>query len=150
DDPEELRKLTAFFAWTAWASSTARPGTTSSYTNNFPYEPLAGNNATGHAVLWSALSLVALLGGVGLVLFIFGKFSFLGWKKSNNEHVHPQMLPGIVTDSQRATLKYFVVVVLLFLAQVLVGGATAHYRADAQSFYGFNISGLFPSNLLRT
>ena len=40
-DPRELRQLTAFFAWTAWASAATRPGTSHSYTNNFPYEPLA-------------------------------------------------------------------------------------------------------------
>ena len=28
-DPQELRELTAFFAWTAWASTAARPGTVS-------------------------------------------------------------------------------------------------------------------------
>jgi nitric oxide reductase subunit B len=42
----------------------------------------------------------------------------------------PQLLPGVTTPSQRATMKYFVLVALLFLAQVLVGGATAHYRAE--------------------
>ena len=42
-DPQELRELTAFFAWTAWASTAARPGASHSYTNNFPYDPLAGN-----------------------------------------------------------------------------------------------------------
>ena len=46
-DPRELRELTAFFAWTAWASTAARPGTSHSYTNNFPYDPLAGNVLTG-------------------------------------------------------------------------------------------------------
>src|SRR5262245_46069117 len=45
-DPPELRQLTAFFAWTAWASAATRPGTSHSYTNNFPYEPLAGNTPT--------------------------------------------------------------------------------------------------------
>src|SRR5215475_9069007 len=42
-DARELRQLTTFFAWTAWASAAMRPGTSHSYTNNFPYEPLAGN-----------------------------------------------------------------------------------------------------------
>ena len=45
----ELDALTAFFAWTAWASVTNRPGETASYTNNFPYDPLAGNLPTGSA-----------------------------------------------------------------------------------------------------
>ena len=80
EDPTELRQLTAFFAWTAWASVAQRPGTLHSYTNNFPYEPMVGNSPTGNAVLWSALSLITLLGGVGIVLFAFGKFSYLGWK----------------------------------------------------------------------
>ncbi len=78
-DPEELRKLTTFFAWTAWASVANRPGTGHSYTNNFPYDPAAGNLPTSAAVLWSALSLVALLGGIGIVLLAFGKFDYLGW-----------------------------------------------------------------------
>jgi len=148
-DSQELRQLTAFFAWTAWASSSQRPGTTHSYTNNFPYEPMVGNSPTGNAVLWSALSLVTLLGGVGIVLFAFGKFSYLGWK-GGKEHAHPAMLPGVATESQRATAKYFVIVVLLFLAQVLLGGMTAHYRADSRSFYGLDLSKLLPSNLVRT
>jgi len=148
-DPQELRQLTAFFAWAAWASSAERPGTDHSYTNNFPYEPMVGNSPTSGAVLWSALSLITLLGGVGIVLFAFGKFNFLGWKPRSS-HVHPQMLPGVSTESQQATAKYFVVVVLLFLAQVLVGGMTAHYRADSQSFYGVDLSSLLPSNLVRT
>ena len=58
-------QLTAFFVWTAWASAVQRPGTTHSYTNNFPYDPLVGNHPTGATVLWSAISLVFLLGGIG-------------------------------------------------------------------------------------
>jgi len=149
ENPTELRQLTAFFAWTAWASVAQRPGLTHSYTNNFPFEPMAGNTPTGNAVLWSALSLITLLGGVGIVLFVFGKFSYLGWK-GGKTHIHPQMLPGVSTASQQATAKYFVVVALLFLAQVLVGGMTAHYRADSAGFYGLDLSRLLPSNLVRT
>jgi len=148
-DPQELRRLTAFFAWTAWASVAPRPGYAYSYTNNFPYEPLVGNRATGDALLWSALSLIALLGGTALVLFAFGRFDYLGWQGKGG-HVHPQMLPGVTTASQRATIKFFVLVALLFLAQVLVGGATAHYRADPGGFYGVDLSQFLPSNLLRT
>ena len=60
-DPQQLRELTAFFAWTAWASTAARPGASHSYTNNFPYDPLAGNVLTGGPVIYSVLSLVFLL-----------------------------------------------------------------------------------------
>ncbi len=148
-NPEELRQLTAFFAWTAWASAANRPGRSHTYTNNFPYDPLAGNTPGRDAFLWSALSLITLLAGTALVLFAFGKFDYLGWK-GRGGHIHPQMLAGPPTDSQRATIKYFVIVALLFLAQTLMGGATAHYRADPGTFYGFDLTLLFPTNVLRT
>ena len=78
-DPEEIRKLTAFFSWTAWAASTARPGHSYSYTNNWPPEPLVDNHATADSIVWSVLSLAALLGGTGLLLGVFGKWNLLGW-----------------------------------------------------------------------
>jgi nitric oxide reductase subunit B len=148
-DPDELRELVAFFAWTAWGAAAHMPGKSWSYTQNFPYEPLLGNGPSGEAVLWSALSLITLLAGTGLVLLAFGRFDLLGWK-SRDSHVHPQMLPGRTTASRRATLKFFVVVALLFLVQVLVGGGVAHYRAQPGSFYGFDLAAWLPSNVLRT
>ena len=67
-DPEELRELVAFFVWTAWGASAHMPGKSYSYTQNFPYEPLLGNGPSGEAVMWSALSLITLLAGTGVVL----------------------------------------------------------------------------------
>jgi nitric oxide reductase subunit B len=148
-DPRELRQLTAFFAWTAWAATAQRPGRTYSYTNNFPYEPLAGNRPTSGAIFWSALSLISLFAALAAVLFTFGKFDYLGWK-GHSRHVHPQMLPMETTDSQRATVKYFALASLLFLAQTLVGGATAHVRAQPGSLFGIDLAGLLPSNIART
>jgi nitric oxide reductase subunit B len=72
-------QLTAFFAWSAWVASATRPGTDYSYTNNWPPEPLVGNRVTANAVLWSVLSLIALLGGIGLLFAAFGRWNFLGW-----------------------------------------------------------------------
>ena len=102
------------------------------------------------AIIWSALSLVALLGGTAAVLFAFGRFDFLGWREQGPRELRPHLLPGEAGAAQRATLKLFLLVPLLFLAQVLVGGALAHYRADPSSFYGFDLAPLVPSNLLRT
>ena len=148
-DPIELKQLSAFVAWTAWASVTNRPETTHSYTNNFPYDPLAGNTPTADAVLWSALSLIFLLSGTATVLLAFGKFDFLGWK-AKPDYSHITLAITKATPAQRATLKYFAIVSLLFLAQTLMGGALAHYRIDPSSFYGFDLSTILPSNLLRT
>jgi nitric oxide reductase subunit B len=147
-DPVELHQFAAFITWTAWVSVAKRPGENYSYTNNFPYDPSVGNLPTSDALLWSALSLVVLLAGIAAVLLAFGRFDYLGWI-SRDRHVHPQMLPGEASAGQAALVKFFVVVALLFLMQTLVGSATAHYRADPGSFYGFDLSRVFPSNLLR-
>ena len=148
-DPTELRQLTAFITWAAWASVADRPGTNYSYTNNFPHDADVGNVPVPGALLWSALSLVALLGGIGVVLLAFGKFDYLGWI-TRGHHVHPQVIPGNASAGQRALVKFFVVVTLLLLMQTLAGGGVAHYRADPNSFYGFQLEQFFPSNLLRT
>jgi len=148
-NPVELRQLTAFFAWSAWASVANRPGKTYSYTNNFPYDPAAGNTPGNASILWSALSLITLLGGIAAVLFAFGKFNYLGWK-ARGEHIRPLVPPGTATASQRAIVKYFLAVAFLFLLQVLVGGATAHYRADPSSFFGLDMTLYFPGNIFRT
>ena len=125
DNPEELKNLTAFFAWTAWASVANRPDQPYSYTNNFPYDPMVGNTLTSDAILWSALSIISLLVATALVLFLFGRFDYLGWK-GHTDHIHPHMLPGIATESQKATIKYFVIVTLLFLAP---GAGRRRHRA---------------------
>ncbi len=148
-DPVELRQFTAFVTWAAWASVANRPGENYSYTNNFPYDPSVGNLPVPGALLWSALSLIVLLAGTAVVLLMFGKFDYLGWI-SRGQHIHPHLLPGQASPGQRALVKFFVAVALLFLAQTLVGGAVSHYRADPGSFYGFQLETIFPSNLMRT
>ncbi|HET8696626.1 MAG TPA: cbb3-type cytochrome c oxidase subunit I, partial [Gammaproteobacteria bacterium] len=148
-DPAELRQLTAFIVWAAWASVANRPGADFSYTNNFPYDPDVGNRPTTSALLWSALSLLVLLAGIAAVLLAFGKFDYLGWI-TRGHRAHTQFIPGATSPGQRAVSKFFVVVGLLFLAQALIGGAVAHYRAEPESFYGFQLETILPSNLLRT
>jgi nitric oxide reductase subunit B len=149
-DPQELRQLTAFFAWTAWASVANRPDKPYSYTNNFPYDPLVGNVATTDALVWSALSIVALLGGLALVLFAFGRWNFLGWREGETAHVYQRPILSAATPSQRGIIKYFLIVALLVFAQGMLGSLVAHYRADPASFYGLDLSRILPSNLART
>jgi nitric oxide reductase subunit B len=144
-DKGEIRSLTAFFAWAAWGSVAERPGTGHSYTNNFPYDPLVGNRPTGTALIWSAISLVALLGGTALALLAFGRFDYLGWHGAT-----APMEAWRISDAQRATLKYMGVAAALLLGQVFFGAAIAHYRADPGDFYGFDLASWFPSNLMRT
>ncbi len=151
-DEGELKRLTAYFAWASWATVATRPGTDYSYTNNWPFEPLVGNGPTASAYLWSALSLVVLLGGLGLILFIFGKFDYLGWGGEagwKHAHVGP-MQSWVLTPSQKALGLYFAVVALLFLGQTALGGVLAHYRVEPGAFYGFDLAKILPYNLART
>jgi nitric oxide reductase subunit B len=151
-DPEECRRITVFIAWTAWTASTRRPGLTYSYTNNWPPEPLADNHLTEEAIIWSALSLIALLGGIGVVLAAYGRYSsLLGWHAMEERRlrfVPPEQVA--LTPAQRSTAWYFFAVAALFLAQTLLGGATAHYHADDGSFFGYDLARILPYNLTRT
>ena len=150
-DREQIRQLTSFFAWSAWASSAVRPGLTYSYTNNWPPEPLVDNHATADALVWSVLSLIALLGGTGLLLAAFGKWNFLGWHGRERQTITfrpPDQV--LLTPAQRACAWFFFVMAALFLLQTLVGGAAQHYRADISSFFGFDLARLFPYNVART
>jgi nitric oxide reductase subunit B len=151
-NPGELKALTAYFAWAAWAASANRPGKNYSYTNNWPYEPLAGNRPSTEAYVWSALSLITLLSGLGLILFVVGKFDYLGWKgEGAGSHVmHSAPLALKLTPSQWATGWFFGIVALLFLAQSFLGGVLAHYRVETGAFYGLDIARWLPYNLART
>jgi nitric oxide reductase subunit B len=150
-DPQEIRQLTAFFSWSAWAASALRPGLAYSYTNNWPPEPLVDNHATADTVVWSVLSLIALLGGIGLLLAAFGRWNFLGWhgREQNAVSFRPPR-KVILTPAQRACAWFFFVMALLFLLQTLTGGATQHYRAELSSFFGINLGGVLPFNIART
>lgn len=148
-NPDELRQLSAYFNWAAWASVANRPGETHSYTNNFPYDPLVGNTPITLSYIWSAISLIFLLGGIGLVLFLLGNHEKWSWHTPDGK-LNPVIAPHLVSLSQGALVKYVVVIGLLLLAQTLVGGAVAHYRADPGNFYGFDLSAIFPSSLVRT
>jgi nitric oxide reductase subunit B len=96
------RQLAAFFWWTAWACGTDRPGSETTYTNNWPHEPLIGNVPTSGAVLWSVLSFVGLLAGIGGLVWWYAS--------QEKELVHgpyPEKDPLLSlkpTPSQRATL----------------------------------------------
>jgi nitric oxide reductase subunit B len=151
-DPTQLRQLTSFFAWTAWAASARRPGHNYSYTNNWPSEPRVGNAPTANVIVWSVLSLIALLGGIGLLFAAVGRWgSALGWH-GREQATLSFRAPGDValTPAQRATAWFFFVMACLFVIQTFVGAAAQHYRAEIDNFFGFDLARVFPYNLMRT
>jgi nitric oxide reductase subunit B len=150
-NPDDIRKLTAFFAWTAWTATANRPGHTYSYTNNWPPEPLAGNFITANAITWSVISIIGLLGGTGLILYFFGRYDWLGWADAETKPVQFRPIDQVaVTPAQRAVVWFFFVSSLLFILQTLTGGLIAHYRAEPEGFFGVDFSTVLPFNIMRT
>lgn len=148
-DPDELKKLSAYFTWMAWAGAANRPGKSYSYTNNFPYDPTVGNTPTTVAFVYSVASILFLLGGIGLTLFIIGRHPEWDWHSPQNGTT-PWLPAQMTSPSQKALVKFVVFVAFLFIMQCLVGGGVAHMRADPTNFYGINLAEYFSSSLLRT
>ena len=147
-DPDRLRKLSAFFFWTSWAASTDRPGDTTTYTNNWPHEPLVGNRPTGDNVVWTGVSIIVLLAGISAMAW---------WMASKNDGHEETPTPATdplaawaATPSQRATVKYFWIVAALILVQMLLGVVVAHYGVEGDGFYGFPLSKWLPYSVART
>jgi nitric oxide reductase subunit B len=147
-DPVRLRKLVSFFFWTSWASAANRPNNTISYTSNFPSEPLVGNVPTSSAIVWTGVSVIMLIAGIGGMVWFYA-----GWHKELDESDTPDEDPLIdekLTPSQKATVKYFFVVSLLFLLQIVMGIITAHYGVEGGGFYGIPLQDYLPYVVTRT
>lgn len=147
-NPEKQAQLAAFFWWSAWATSTNRPGSSVSYTNNWPHEPLVANSLTPGAVMWSVVSFFGLLAGIGGLVWWYQSQEKL--EVAGPYPVRDPFLGFRPTPSQRATMKYFLVVVALWGVQILMGALTAHYGVEGQGFYGFPLDKYLPYAITRT
>ncbi|HTY38485.1 MAG TPA: nitric-oxide reductase large subunit, partial [Bacteroidota bacterium] len=147
-DSVKLRQIAAFFFWTSWAASTNRPGDDITYTSNWPHEELVGNRPTADAVVWTGVSIILLLAGIGGMVW---------YHASRPAEPSPEKLPTsdplfgtLSTPSQRATLKYFWTVSALILVQIGMGVVTAHYGVEGGGFYGVPLAKWIPYVLSRT
>lgn len=148
---EAAHRLTAFFWWTSWLAGATRHGDDKTYTNNWPFDPDAGNVSSTSAMLWSAVSVGLLLLFLPLVIlaYVRGKYRM---EDAYPEGAFPKQelswLP--VYPSQRKTLKYFVTAGALFLLQAMLGGYLAHGYVEGNSFYGIDLSTVLPFNVAKT
>jgi nitric oxide reductase subunit B len=147
-DAEHRRMMTGFFFWTSWAASTDRPGDAITYTANWPPEPLIGNAPTTANVVWSVASVILLILGIGILV----------WHHVARGHDEaPLQRPASdplftmkPTPSMKATGKYFLTVIGLFLLQVGLGAITAHYGVEGQDFFGMPLAEILPYAVTRT
>jgi nitric oxide reductase subunit B len=148
EDAGKQRQLAAFFFWTSWAASTQRPDAEVTYTSNWPHEPLVGNVPSGEAVVWTGVSIILLLAGIGAMV----------WHYAMRREPGPEgpiptgdpLLGYQATPSQRATVKYFWTVAALFLLQILLGVVVAHYGVEGSGFYGIPLAEYLPYSVART
>ena len=150
---DEARSLAAFIFWSSWAATTNRPNDDITYTSNWPHEPLVGNTPTAGVYLWSLLSIMLLLAGIGAIVWYYAR-QFDQWRSDmvpDGGLARSDFLEDYVpTPSMRATAKYFWLVVALFSTQVLLGIVTAHYAVEGQGFYGLPFAEYFPYSVVRT
>jgi nitric oxide reductase subunit B len=147
-DPVKLRQLSAFFFWTSWAASTNRPGDEVTYTSNWPHEDLIENRPTPDTVVWTGVSIILLLAGIGGMVWFHA--SRPAEPLSPDIPSSDPLFSSTHTPSQKATLKYFFIVSALILVQFIVGIITAHYGVEGNGFYGIPMSKWLPYVLTRT
>ncbi|MDI1443558.1 nitric-oxide reductase large subunit [Polyangium sp. 6x1] len=149
-DPERRRMMTAFFFWASWSCVTERADEHVSYTNNWPPDELVGNRVTAPIVVWSIVSFVLLLAGIGGLSWYFAA-------KGHEEEAPPSLLPRKdpllqlePTPSMKATIKFFWVAAALCVAQVGLGAVSAHYGVEGSGFYGIPLAEILPYSVTRT
>ncbi|HWI51040.1 MAG TPA: nitric-oxide reductase large subunit [Symbiobacteriaceae bacterium] len=151
-DPARRAKMNAFFFWAAWSTTTNRPGQAMTYTNNWPPEELVGNRPTPSTVVWSVISFVLLLAGIGgLVWYYAAERHREAGEKEHPLPEHDPLLNALrPTPSMKATKKYFWTVAGLIILQIAMGVLTAHYGVEGTAFYGIPIAKWIPYSLTRT
>jgi nitric oxide reductase subunit B len=147
-DPARRAAMTAFFFWASWSTVTNRPNDTITYTSNWPSEPLVGNVPTAPTFLWTFISILVMLGGIGGLVWYYAM---------SHGNDAPVVVPDTdplkalqPTPSMKATAKYLWVVTALIVVQVILGGITAHYAVEGQAFYGVPLAEILPYAVTRS
>jgi nitric oxide reductase subunit B len=149
----DAHALNAFFFWTSWSAVTNRPNDNISYTSNWPYDPLVGNTPSASVLMWSLISILLLLAGIGALVWYYAR-QYDDWRKDLEPETGfakaDDLSKAIITPSMLATAKYFWVISLLFATQVMLGIITAHYAVEGQGLYGLPLIDYFPYVVTRT
>jgi nitric oxide reductase subunit B len=124
--PEEAEKIAAFFDWGQLVASTLRPGKNTTWSNNWPHEPLLDQGPTYASVKWSLWQMLLLWVFTIAILYIIYEYFF---KKEEGTPEKPLDLKSMFA-SQKKLLKYIPIITLFFFLQVVLGGYLAHIYTD--------------------
>jgi nitric oxide reductase subunit B len=154
DSEAEARLFADFALWTAWMAHTDRPGGDHTYTNDWPYQPTAGNEPTTAAMTWSVIAMVLLVAGAGFGVWLYRSVELPEPETEGVSVPHPEDID--LVPSQRAAVKAIPVAALLFVGQVMLGGLLAHYYVERGGFFGLgellgvNVLALLPFAIAKT
>ncbi|UNY98796.1 nitric-oxide reductase large subunit [Zhouia spongiae] len=146
-DDARMHKMNAFFFWATWATVTERPGSDISYTHNWPADELVGNKPTRDLLAWSGVSIILLILCIGIMVFYHVKS---GEDENVPAPAEDPLLKQGITPSMKLVKKYFWVVSLLMVLQMLLGIVTAHYGVEGDGFYGIPLDQILPYSVSRT
>lgn len=154
-NPEKNRQLASFFFWGGWICGTERPGYTASYTQNWPYDPLAGNTPQGGLVFWSAVGVLVVILAIGVLFYVYGMMDMEGVAEQQRSRMPPLATTDAVnrfkpTPTQRATYKFFAVAAILFLIQVGAGLLTVADFVGLFASLGIPINHWLPVTVTRS
>ncbi len=144
---QDGRLVASFFSWLAWAAGTNRLDETHTYTSNWPFDPLVGNQALPSALIWSIVSVILLILGIAAAIFLYQRY--IREEDYEGEPVTTLAEPS-PSPSQKATLAYFLVAIALFVIQVVLGSLTGHFTVEGTSFFGIPIGDILPYAAVRT
>ena len=153
DPDEDIRTLVSWWWWTSWAASTLRPDDTVTYTNNWPHEPLVDNKPNSSIFIWTFVSIVLLIAGIGALCWFFLREREEWQKDTEIPEGYPDRSPIAAappTASMKAVVKYIWIVAALLGLQIFLGAVTAHYAVEGHEFYGIPIADIAPYSLTRT
>ncbi len=145
-DAASAAQTADFLIYSSLTTVARRPGSQTSWTQNWPFEPLVGNAPSASTFLWTWASIGFTFLAMGMVLFVYERYL----NTPDNAPMDPVLAKfRPLTSSQRKTGKYFLVVALVFLLQILVGAIMAHYYSERADFYGLAVDKFLPFNFLR-
>lgn len=105
-----------------------------------------GNVATGSLLIWTGVSIILLLVGIGIMVFYHARSK----EEEPESPVEDPLMRQQITPSMLAVKKYIWVVAFLVLIQMTFGVVTAHYGVEGDAFYGFDLSKILPYSISRT